>query len=50
MLTKVAKATDRSASDIDLMIVGDGLTYGEVFDALSGSRSPGRKVNSTKKT
>jgi hypothetical protein len=27
----VAKATDQSASDIDLMIISDSLTYGEVF-------------------
>ncbi len=36
----VAKATDHSASDIDLMIVSDGLTYSEVFDALERSRAP----------
>src|SRR6267142_5106552 len=27
----VAKATDQSASDIELMIISDNLTYGEVF-------------------
>ena len=44
----VAKATDQSASDIDLMIVSDGLTYGEVFGALERvTRSLGRKVNPT---
>jgi len=30
----VAKATDRAASDIDLMIISDSLTYGDVFDVL----------------
>lgn len=44
----VAKATDQSASDIDLMVISDGLTYGEVFGALERvTRSVGRKVNPT---
>ena len=43
----VAKATDQAASDIDLMVVSDSLTYGDVFGALDGSREPGRKVNPT---
>jgi predicted nucleotidyltransferase len=44
----VAKATDQSSSDIDLMIVSDSLTYGEVFAALEGvARTLGRKVNPT---
>ncbi len=44
----VAKATDQSASDIDLMIISDSLTYGEVFGALEKvTRSVGRKVNLT---
>lgn len=44
----VAKATDQSASDIDLMIVSDGLTYGDVFGALEKvTRAVGRKVNPT---
>src|SRR5579871_4492789 len=30
----VAKATDRAASDIDLMVVSDTLSYGDVFGAL----------------
>src|SRR5260221_4214099 len=30
----VAKATDQAASDIDLMIISDSLTYGDVFGAL----------------
>jgi predicted nucleotidyltransferase len=44
----VAKATDRAASDIDLMIVSDSLSYGEVFGALErASRQLGRQVNPT---
>lgn len=44
----VAKATDQSASDIDLMIISDSLTYGEVFAAVERiRRSAGRKVNPT---
>src|SRR5215510_6922221 len=44
----VAKATDRAASDIDLMIISDSLTYGEVFGVLERvTRAVGRKVNPT---
>lgn len=44
----VAKATDQSASDIDLMIISDSLTYGEVFGALErATQTVGRKVNPT---
>src|SRR5258708_16520849 len=44
----VAKATDQSSSDIDLMIISDSLTYGEVFGALErGTRTVGRKINPT---
>jgi predicted nucleotidyltransferase len=44
----VAKATDHSASDIDLMIISDSLTYGEVFGALERVTSTvGRKINPT---
>ena len=44
----VAKATDQAASDIDLMIISDSLTYGEVFGALERvTRAVGRKVNPT---
>jgi predicted nucleotidyltransferase len=44
----VAKATDRAASDVDLMVVSDTLTYGEVFAALEkASRALGRTVNPT---
>src|SRR5919198_6397670 len=44
----VAKATDQAASDIDLMVISDSLTYGDVFGALERvTRSLGRKVNPT---
>jgi len=44
----VAKATDQSASDIDLMIISDSLTYGEIFGSLERvTRAVGRKVNPT---
>jgi predicted nucleotidyltransferase len=44
----VAKTTDQAASDIDLMIVSDSLTYGEVFSTLERvARSLGRKINPT---
>jgi predicted nucleotidyltransferase len=44
----VAKATDQAASDIDLMIISDTLTYGDVFGALERvTRIVSRKVNPT---
>lgn len=44
----VAKATDQAASDIDLMIISDSLTYGDVFSALERvARSVARKINPT---
>lgn len=44
----VAKATDQASSDIDLMIVSDSLTYGEVFGALEPvTRTVGRQINPT---
>lgn len=44
----VAKATDQSASDIDLMIVSDSLTYSEVFGTLERvTRTLGRQVSPT---
>ena len=44
----VARATDQSASDIDLMIISDTLAYGDVFGALERvTRTVGRKVNPT---
>jgi predicted nucleotidyltransferase len=44
----IAKGADRSDSDIDLMVVSDTLTYGEVFGALeTTSAALGRKINPT---
>jgi len=44
----VAKAADRSGSDIDLMVISDSLTYGEVFGALERvAKTVGRQVNPT---
>ncbi len=44
----VAKATEQSASDIDLMIISDSLTDGEIFSALErATLTVGRKVNLT---
>jgi predicted nucleotidyltransferase len=44
----VAKATDRATSDIDLMIVSDSLTYGDVFGVLARvTKTLGRQVNPT---
>ena len=44
----VAKGSDQAASDIDLMVVSDTLSYGDVFGALDKvSRALGRTVNPT---
>jgi hypothetical protein len=44
----VAKASDRAASDINLMLVSDSLSYGEVFSALEKATGRlGRQVNPT---
>ncbi len=44
----VAKREDDSASDIDLMLIGDSLTYADVFSALEkASAELGRSVNPT---
>src|SRR5436309_5649863 len=44
----VAKAADQAASDIDVMIISDSLTYGEVFGALERvTRALGREVKPT---
>ncbi len=44
----IAKGTDRAASDIDLLIVSDTLTYGDVFGALERvANALGRQVNPT---
>ncbi|MCE4538623.1 transcriptional regulator [Pelomonas sp. P7] len=44
----VAKRTDSATSDIDLMIVSDTLTYGDVFGMLEpASQALGRTINPT---
>ncbi len=44
----VAKATDRATSDIDVMIISDSVTYGEVFSVLDRVTAMlGRQVNPT---
>jgi len=44
----VAKGTDRANSDIDLMVISDKLTYGEIFAALEPvGKTLGRSVNPT---
>jgi predicted nucleotidyltransferase len=44
----VAKGEDTAASDIDLMVVGEGLTYADLFGALEeASAQLGRKVAPT---
>ncbi len=44
----VAKGTDTAASDIDVMVVADGLSYSVIFEALTKAEETlGRKVNPT---
>jgi predicted nucleotidyltransferase len=44
----VAKSADKAGSDIDLMVVSDNLSYGDVFGAVDKlSRTLGRNVNPT---
>ena len=44
----VAKKTDTAARDVDLMVVSDELTYGDLFEALEQVTSKiGRTVNPT---
>ncbi len=44
----VSKGTDTATSDIDVMLVGDGLSYSEVFETLTGVEATiGRKVSPT---
>jgi len=44
----VAKKEDTASSDIDLMVLSDSLTYGEVFAVLEeGAARLGRRVNPT---
>lgn len=44
----VAKSSDSASSDVDLMIISDDLTYGDVFGALEkATKILGRPVNPT---
>lgn len=44
----LAKGTDTASSDIDLMIIGDNITYPDVIGALEKSGSSlGREINPT---
>lgn len=44
--SSVAKGKDTSASDIDLMLIGEDLTYGDVFEDLAPlSEQWGRSIN-----
>jgi predicted nucleotidyltransferase len=44
----IAKRTDTSASDVDLMLLSDQVSYADTFAALEGASSRlGRKVNPT---
>lgn len=44
----VAKRTDTARSDIDLMLIGDNVSYGDVFTALENvGHALGRPVNPT---
>jgi predicted nucleotidyltransferase len=42
----VAKGTDTAKSDIDVMVIGDGLAYPEIYSALMpAEKQLGRKIN-----
>lgn len=44
----VAKGTDTATSDIDVMVIADGLSYSHLFEALTKAEEMlGRKVNPT---
>jgi predicted nucleotidyltransferase len=44
----VAKGSDTASSDIDVLIVADGLSYSHLFEILAGAEETlGRKVNPT---
>src|SRR5262245_48161726 len=44
----IAKGGDTSSSDVDLMVIADGLSYSDLFAAAaSAERRLGRKVNPT---
>jgi predicted nucleotidyltransferase len=44
----VAKGTEQSGSDIDLLVIGDNLDYAQLFDALPDAEAQlGRPINPT---
>jgi predicted nucleotidyltransferase len=44
----VAKGTDTAGSDIDLMVIGDALSYSELYAALQNvEEALGRKISPT---
>lgn len=44
----VAKGTDTAASDVDLMVISDQLSYSELYEILSeAERTVGHKINPT---
>jgi predicted nucleotidyltransferase len=44
----IAKGTDRATSDVDLLIVGDHVEYGEVYEALQvAEKAIARSINPT---
>lgn len=44
----VAKGTDTASSDVDVMVIADGLSYSHLFEALTKAEEIlGRKVNPT---
>ncbi len=44
----VASGTDNASSDIDLMVIGEGIDYSRLFELLAGSEAElGRKINPT---
>jgi predicted nucleotidyltransferase len=44
----IATGTDRAESDLDLLVISDTLTYGEVYEALQGAeRLLARPINPT---
>ena len=44
----VAKGTDTAASDIDVMVIAEGLSYSHLFEVLAKAEEVlGRKVNPT---
>jgi len=48
IVAAIAEGRDEQVRDIDLMIISDSLTYGEIFGSLERvTRAVGRKVNPT---